>query len=111
MVAIRVRGGAARGQAAMTSQGTLCERDWGLMRAAHPFSDPTIRHERGRRDMAKEKSKVRLVKEGDLQAELHRTFDTAVDLSDATRMAMIELLNQELADTTDIYSQTKQAHW
>ena len=24
---------------------------------------------------------------------------------------MIELLNQELADTTDLYSQTKQAHW
>src|SRR5829696_2004780 len=111
MAAIRVHGGVARGQAALTSQGTLCERDWGLMRTAHPFSDPTTRHERGRRDMAKEKGKVRLVKEGDLQAELLRTFETAVDLSDATRAAMIELLNQKLADTSDLYSQTKQAHW
>jgi starvation-inducible DNA-binding protein len=61
--------------------------------------------------MANEKGKVRLVKDGDIQSELHRTFDTAVDLSEETRVAMIQLLNQELADTTDLYSQTKQAHW
>jgi starvation-inducible DNA-binding protein len=61
--------------------------------------------------MVKEKGKVRLVKDGDLQAELHRTFETAVDLPTRTRVAMIELLNQELADTTDLYGQTKQAHW
>jgi len=61
--------------------------------------------------MAKEKGKVRLVKDSERQSELDRTFETAVDLSDATRVAMIQLLNQELADTTDLYSQTKQAHW
>jgi starvation-inducible DNA-binding protein len=61
--------------------------------------------------MAKDKGKVRLVKEGDLQAELQRTFRTAIDLPAATRVAMIGLLNQELADTADLYSQTKQAHW
>ena len=61
--------------------------------------------------MVKEKGRVRLVKDGDRQAELHRTFETAVDLPNATRVAMIGLLNQELADTADIYSQTKQAHW
>jgi starvation-inducible DNA-binding protein len=61
--------------------------------------------------MVKEKGKVRLVKDGDLQAELHRTFETAVDLPTRTRVAMIALLNQELADTADLYSQTKQAHW
>ena len=61
--------------------------------------------------MAKDKGKVRLVKDGDPQSELNRTFETAVDLSAETRVAMIELLNQELADTTDLYSQTKQAHW
>ncbi len=61
--------------------------------------------------MANEKGKVRLVKDGDIQSELHRTFDTAVDLSEETRVAMIQLLNQELADTSDLYSQTKQAHW
>ena len=61
--------------------------------------------------MAKDKGKVRLLKEGNRQADINRTFETAVDLSAATRVAMIELLNQELADTADIYSQTKQAHW
>jgi starvation-inducible DNA-binding protein len=61
--------------------------------------------------MAKDKGKVRLVKDGDRPSELHRTFETAVDLSAATRIAMIGLLNQELADTADLYSQTKQAHW
>jgi starvation-inducible DNA-binding protein len=61
--------------------------------------------------MVKEKGKVRLVKDGDVQAELHRTFETAVDLPTRTRVAMIGLLNQELADTADLYSQTKQAHW
>ena len=61
--------------------------------------------------MAKDKGKVRLVKDGDLQSELYRTFETAVDLSAATRVTMIGLLNQELADTSDLYSQTKQAHW
>jgi starvation-inducible DNA-binding protein len=61
--------------------------------------------------MAKDKGKVRLVKGGNGQAEPNRTFETAVDLPAATRIAMIELLNQELADTTDLYTQTKQAHW
>jgi starvation-inducible DNA-binding protein len=61
--------------------------------------------------MAKDKGKVRLVKDGDRPSELHRSFETAVDLSAATRVAMIGLLNQELADTSDLYSQTKQAHW
>jgi starvation-inducible DNA-binding protein len=61
--------------------------------------------------MVKEKGKVRLVRDGNGRGELDRTFETAVDLPDATRVAMIRLLNQELADTTDLYSQTKQAHW
>jgi starvation-inducible DNA-binding protein len=61
--------------------------------------------------MVKEKGKVRLVRDGNDRGEVDRTFETAVDLPDATRVAMIGLLNQELADTTDLYSQTKQAHW
>ena len=61
--------------------------------------------------MAKDKGRVRLVKDGDLQSELNRTFETAVDLPAAARVAIIGLLNQELADTADLYSQTKQAHW
>jgi starvation-inducible DNA-binding protein len=36
---------------------------------------------------------------------------TSVRLADETRTQMINLLNQNLADMFDLYSQTKQAHW
>jgi starvation-inducible DNA-binding protein len=36
---------------------------------------------------------------------------TRIDLPSETRTRMIALLNQQLADTFDLYSQTKQAHW
>ena len=60
--------------------------------------------------MAKEK-KVRLLQLGSEPGDIRRTFDTAIDIAPDVRAEMIELLNQELADTSDIYSQTKQAHW
>ncbi len=40
-----------------------------------------------------------------------RTFETRIDLSSDQRQPVIELLNQQLADLFDLYSQTKQAHW
>ena len=40
-----------------------------------------------------------------------RTFRTRNDLPERVRVEMIALLNQHLADITDLYSQTKQAHW
>jgi starvation-inducible DNA-binding protein len=40
-----------------------------------------------------------------------RTFSTRIDLSADVREQMIDLLNQQLADTFDLFSQTKQAHW
>jgi starvation-inducible DNA-binding protein len=40
-----------------------------------------------------------------------RTFDTGVSLKASVREEMIALLNQHLASTLDLYSQTKQAHW
>jgi starvation-inducible DNA-binding protein len=40
-----------------------------------------------------------------------RTFTTSIDLSAATRDAMIALCNQQLADSFDLYGQLKQAHW
>src|SRR5262245_51051904 len=40
--------------------------------------------------------------------KLHKT---SIDLDAETRQQAIELLNQQLADTFDLYSQTKQAHW
>ncbi|MCK6623587.1 MAG: DNA starvation/stationary phase protection protein Dps [Anaerolineae bacterium] len=40
-----------------------------------------------------------------------KTFKTSIDIAPQTRAKLIDLLNQQLADTTDLYSQTKQAHW
>lgn len=36
---------------------------------------------------------------------------TRIDLDSETREQVIAILNQQLADTFDLYSQTKQAHW
>lgn len=40
-----------------------------------------------------------------------RAFSTSIDLPADSREQMIAVLNQQLADTFDLYSQTKQAHW
>jgi starvation-inducible DNA-binding protein len=39
------------------------------------------------------------------------TFATRIDLLEHDRHPVIELLNARLADTADLYSQLKQAHW
>jgi starvation-inducible DNA-binding protein len=36
---------------------------------------------------------------------------TSIDLPEETRQSMIALLNEQLADMFDLFSQTKQAHW
>ena len=41
----------------------------------------------------------------------HKTFSTKNDLSAEIREKAVALLNQQLADTFDLYSQIKQAHW
>ncbi len=46
-----------------------------------------------------------------MQKTKTRTFTTHVDLPEDTRDQMVDLLNQQLADMFDLYSQTKQAHW
>lgn len=38
-------------------------------------------------------------------------FETKIGLDTHTRDTMIALLNQQLADTSDLFSQAKQAHW
>lgn len=40
-----------------------------------------------------------------------KTHRTSIDLDAETREQVVRLLNQHLADTFDLYSQTKQAHW
>ena len=38
-------------------------------------------------------------------------YKTRIDLDEGTRHRLVALLNQTLANTSDLYSQTKQAHW
>ena len=40
-----------------------------------------------------------------------RTFSTRIDIPEGSREQLVELLNARLADTFDLYSQVKQAHW
>jgi len=40
-----------------------------------------------------------------------RVYATKNDLSEATRLEAIRLLNQRLADAIDLQTQSKQAHW
>ena len=40
-----------------------------------------------------------------------RTFETRIDIPAEAREQLVELLNARLADTFDLYSQLKQAHW
>ena len=40
-----------------------------------------------------------------------KTFKTRIDIPEIKREKLIALTNQQLADTFDLYSQTKQAHW
>ncbi len=37
--------------------------------------------------------------------------ETSVEMAQEVRVQMISLCNQQLANTSDLYSQTKQAHW
>jgi starvation-inducible DNA-binding protein len=43
--------------------------------------------------------------------EQTRMFPTEIDLSLEARREVVGLLNQQLADTLDLYSQAKHAHW
>ena len=40
-----------------------------------------------------------------------RTFATRIDIPEEQREKLVELLNVRLADSLDLYSQLKQAHW
>ncbi len=41
----------------------------------------------------------------------HLPHSTAIDLPATARASLVTLLNQQLANISDLYSQTKQAHW
>lgn len=44
-------------------------------------------------------------------ATKHPTYKTGINLSEDTREKLIELLNERLADSLDLSTQAKQAHW
>ena len=46
-----------------------------------------------------------------MATQTKRTFSTRIDLVEASREELVQLLNARLADTFDLYSQLKQAHW
>ena len=46
-----------------------------------------------------------------MTTNVSKMFATRNDLMREVRAEMISLLNQQLADTFDLYSQVKQAHW
>src|SRR6266511_1759518 len=49
--------------------------------------------------------------EAAMATQTRRTFETRIDIADDTREELVQLLNARLADTFDLYSQLKQAHW
>ncbi len=40
-----------------------------------------------------------------------KSFRTRIDIAAAKRKSLVDLLNRQLADTIDLYSQFKEAHW
>ena len=46
-----------------------------------------------------------------MATQTQRKFETRIDIPEDARDRLIELLNARLADTFDLYSQLKQAHW
>lgn len=40
-----------------------------------------------------------------------KLFSSRIDLPEQSRTALVALLNERLADTLDLYTQAKQAHW
>ena len=40
-----------------------------------------------------------------------KMFETRIDIPQENRSQLVDLLNERLADITDLYTQTKQAHW
>ncbi len=44
-------------------------------------------------------------------ATRERVFPTSIDIPENKRQELIQLLNQNLADTLDLKTQVKQAHW
>ena len=46
-----------------------------------------------------------------MATQTKHSFSTRNDIGDESRAELVELLNARLADTFDLYSQLKQAHW
>lgn len=60
---------------------------------------------------AKEQKDTQANARGDTKPRTVAMIKTHHDLPEETRMQMVQLLNDQLAGTFDLFSQTKQAHW
>lgn len=58
-----------------------------------------------------EQSKERKTDSRAKSQQIMRSFKTRNDLDEKTRQQIIALVNEQLADTFDLYSITKEAHW
>ncbi len=50
-------------------------------------------------------------KEGNRKNTPNKFFNTSIDIPEESRAAAVVILNRNLADATDLYTQTKHAHW
>lgn len=57
------------------------------------------------------KTMAKKSEKGSEKASKNGLHETAIDISGKARIQLVELLNQTLADTFDLHSQVKQAHW
>lgn len=46
-----------------------------------------------------------------MATQVTRAFETRIDIPEDARAKLVDLLNARLADSFDLYSQLKQAHW
>ncbi|HLU82536.1 MAG TPA: DNA starvation/stationary phase protection protein Dps [Trueperaceae bacterium] len=56
-------------------------------------------------------SSSKVKRKAPMAAKQTALYPSKIDFSDATRGKLVDLCNQHLADTSDLVSQIKQAHW
>src|SRR5690349_18553984 len=70
---------------------------------------PAVRHLR--RICKARSDDAQSLRRNEMATRTQRTFATRNDIPEATREKIVELLNARLADSLDLYTQVKQAHW
>lgn len=82
-----------------------------MARASRSDSSTTARRSTSTRSTATRSATAKSAARKTAATTKPRLYPSKIDFSDATRTKLVELANQRLADTFDLYSQVKQAHW